>query len=116
MKDLKAYVRQNQLVISTKAEWNQESRNAEVKQFGLRNVIRAFAPWFEADKNGARVAELREIYQNFLALYPDLMQATTKDAMRNALRDYEESHPESCELIESSILLPLSLRHRAKRV
>lgn len=98
---LKAYVRHDQLVISAKAEWNKDSRNAEVKQVGLRNVIRGFAPWFEADKQAAKVVELKEIYQNISILYPGLMQASTKDAMRNALRDYEESHPEVCELIES---------------
>ena len=100
--DLKAYVRQGQLVVSARAEWNPESRSAEVKQVGSRQVIKAFAPYFEAEKSGAKVADLKQIFQEIREHYPDLASATTKDAMVSSLREYEEAHPELCELIESS--------------
>jgi len=98
---LKAYVRQDQLVFSSKAQWNEGSKSAEVKQVGNRNVMRDFSRWFEAEKTGAKVADLKEIYQEIMNSYPELPKPATKDAMLSGLRNYEESHPEKCELIES---------------
>ena len=100
--DLKAYVRQDKLILSAKAVWNQETRTAEVQQFGSREVIKDFAKYFNADKGGAKATELKKIFREIRGKYPDIDQATTKDAMQKALRKYEDEHPNLCEPVESS--------------
>jgi putative ATP-dependent endonuclease of OLD family len=100
--DLRAYVRQNVLAITSKAEWNAATSRAEVRQFGMRNVMKRFAPYFELDDSGGRAPELRNIYTQLSMNYPDLPPANTKDAMRSALRGYEEAHPELCEELDSA--------------
>ena len=59
--DLKAYVRQNKLILSAKAEWNEDTQSAEVQQFGSREVIKDFAKYFGAEKEGAKAGELKTI-------------------------------------------------------
>ncbi len=100
--DLKAYVRQNELVVTARAEWDEPSRSAVVRQLGARQVIKDFAPYFEADESGAKAAELRSIFAELRDKYDDVNAGTTKDAMRAALREYEESHTELCEPLESN--------------
>ena len=56
--DLKAYVRQDDLIVKSKAVWDAESRIAKVQQYGIRNVIEDFAPYFEAEKSGESAANL----------------------------------------------------------
>ena len=41
-KDLRAYVRQGKLVVSAKAHWDNETNDAEVKQYGARLVMEDF--------------------------------------------------------------------------
>ena len=41
--DFKHYVRQNQLVVAARADWDPDSRSAEVKQYGARKVMNKFA-------------------------------------------------------------------------
>ena len=43
-KDLQAYYRQDRLTVSAKADWNETTETAEVRQFGVRMVMRDFAP------------------------------------------------------------------------
>lgn len=100
--DLKAYVRQSQLAVTARAEWNSSTARAEVRQVGIRKVMKDFVPYFKAEDSDARVAELKDIYKELSAAYPDLPNATTKDAMRSALREFEEAHPSLCEEVESS--------------
>lgn len=100
-KDLKAYVRQDELIITARAEWDEALRAAEMRQLGVRQVIQDFAPYFEAEEAGERVAELRSIYTQLREQYEDLDAGTTKDAMRSALREYEESHPDLCKPLQS---------------
>jgi len=99
--DLKAYVRQGQLVVGAVAEWNAEAGRAEVRQVGSRLVMNKFKPFFQALDQSARVADLKEHYSKARKEVPDLPEAKTKDAMRTALREYEENHAEECELAES---------------
>ncbi len=99
--DFKAYVRQDQLVISAQAEWNPDNKKAEVQQFGERNVIRDFARWFEEEKAGAKADQLKQIYAEIQANYPALQRPSSKENMKNALREFEEAHPELCELVKS---------------
>lgn len=100
--DLKAYVRQNKLILSAKAEWNKETQTAEVRQFGSREVIKDFAKYFRAEKEGAKANELKNVFREIREKYSDIDAATTKDAMQQALRKYEEEHPKLCEPVESN--------------
>ena len=95
--DFKAYFRQGQLVLFAEAVWDGEG--AEVVQHGSRMVMRAFAPYFEADQQGAKAAQLKQIYVGLRQQFPELPAASTKAAMEQALRAHEEEHPDSCELL-----------------
>jgi len=101
--ELKAYVRQDQLVVAAIADWDAETQLAAVRQVGYRMVIKRFAPFFEAfDDRNTRVAGLRDIYSDLASEFSDLPSESTRDGMRQALRSYEESHSELCELMEST--------------
>lgn len=99
--ELAHYVRHDQLLVSVEARFDTATGKAEVKQYGRRMVIKDFAPFFEAEKAGKKVAELKEIYSKAREKYQDLPTATTKEAMTQALRSYEENHPELCEELPS---------------
>ena len=99
--DFADYVRQDQLVVSAVATFDAATGKAQVKQCGQRLAMRAFAPFFEAEDAGKRVAELKEIYTDLRQTYTDLPAPGTKDTMFQALRDYETGRPGECELIPS---------------
>lgn len=99
--DLAAYARHGKLTVTARAVWDDASRGAEVRQYGSRLVMQEFGKFFRADSDGAKVAELREIYEQICAEIPELPSASTKPAMTSALREFEEAHPERCELTES---------------
>jgi predicted ATPase len=98
----KGYFRNEKLVITAKAVFNEESGRADVKQFGQRLGMEAFRRFFDAEKASAKAADLQAIYAELRATYPDLpSNAKTKDAMAAALRDYEAERPSECALIQS---------------
>ena len=97
---LKAYVRQNQLVISAVAEFDPVSQRAPVRQVGSRLVMSRFTDYFRAQENKAKAPELKQIYESIRKDVPELPPPGPMDAMRAALRAFEEEHPEQCELIE----------------
>lgn len=99
--DFANYVRQGQLAVSAVATFDPATGKAQVKQFGQRLAMRAFAPFFEAADAGKKVVELKEIYTGIRETYSDLPVPGTKDAMIQALRDYEAGRPDECELIQS---------------
>ena len=99
--DFSDYVRQGQLVVSAEAIFDEATGNAEVKQYGQRRAMLPFAPYFAALGDNKQVAELKEIYNELRATYPDLPTGSTKAAMTNALHDYEAERPDECELIPS---------------
>lgn len=101
-KDLKAYYRQKELVVSAKATWDAGQQAAEVLQYGSRRVMELFAPYFKADEAKAKAAELKAIYSQIKGQCPDLPEAKSMLAMKDALRSFEGSHPDLCELIEST--------------
>lgn len=98
--DFADYVRQGQLVVSAVATYDPQSGRAQVKQFGQRLGITAFAPFFRATGE-KKVAELKAIYTELRITYPDLPAPGSKDAMVQALHDYEAARPNECELIPS---------------
>jgi energy-coupling factor transporter ATP-binding protein EcfA2 len=96
------YVRQDRLIVSAIASFDATSGKAEVKQYGQRLGIRAFAPFFEAEKDSkTKVADLKSLYSDIRATYSALPPPGTRDGMKQALWDYETARSGECELIPS---------------
>jgi putative ATP-dependent endonuclease of OLD family len=95
------YYRQGRLTVSAKAVWSDEAKSADVKQYGIRNVMKPFAPYFKAVEDGEKAPALKEIYDGIQQEFTQLPKATTGPAREKALRDFEESNPELCEPLES---------------
>lgn len=100
--DFKEYVRQGQLVISAKAEFNAATGRADVKQFGQRLAMLEFAQYFREKGDGAKVDSLKAIYSGLQEKFSELPKATTGLAMEQALNAYEAARPEQCSLIPSA--------------
>jgi putative ATP-dependent endonuclease of the OLD family len=79
--DLKHYVRQGQLTVSAQARFDRSTGRAELKQYGQRLAIRAFGPFFEAEKQGKKVQDLKGLYGQIAQQFSELPKAATKDAM-----------------------------------
>jgi len=99
--DLSDYVRQDKLVVTAKAEYDEGTERAEVKQYGNRLGMTEFKVWFEAEKSKKPVKELKEIFGTLKDKWPDISSASSKADMAAALNAFEASHPESCSLIPS---------------
>lgn len=99
--DLKDYFRQGKLIVSAVATFNASTNRAEVKQYGQRLGMEEFRIYFEASNSGRSAADLKEIYKILKEKYSDLPNATTKDAMVEALKAYEAGHPELSVAIPS---------------
>lgn len=99
--DLSDYVRQERLIVTAKAEFDEGSERAEVKQFGNRLGMPEFKVWFEAEKSKKPVSELKQIFSDLQSNWPDIKNATTKADMANSLNEFESLHPEQCSLIPS---------------
>lgn len=99
--ELSDYVRQDKLIVSSIAKYNSDTDSANVKQYGSRLGLQDFRKFFEADKSGAKVSELKLIYQDIQSIYPDLPSPGTKPVMTAALQEYESAHPDDCILIPS---------------
>jgi putative ATP-dependent endonuclease of the OLD family len=100
-KDFAEYYRQGTLIITAKAIFSADLGVATVRQFGQRSAIDAFKNFFKFYNDGKKVDALKVEYELIRAQFTDLAKPGTKDAMRDALRLYEESHPEQCTLIPS---------------
>ena len=100
--DLKDYVRQEKLVVSSVAKWNEKTQTAEVLQFGERLGIQAFRKYFEMEKAGAKAPVLQEFYaQQLRPQFDGLPAAKTKPQMEEAMQAFESAHPDMCSLISS---------------
>ena len=99
--DFSDYVRQDQLIVSAVATFDEGSGKAQVKQYGQRLGMRAFTPFFKALGDGEKVAKLKEMYVELRKLHPDLPASGTKDSMTEALRQYETERPDETELLPS---------------
>lgn len=99
--ELRAYVRQDQLVVSAGAVWEETTQRAEILQYGARMAMEDFAPYFRANKAKAPAGDLKQIYEALQAKYPGLPKAGSGAAREEALQAYEAEHPELCTPIES---------------
>lgn len=100
-KDLVDYVRQEKLVVTAKAEYDEGTERAEVKQFGNRLGMNEFKVWFEAEKSKTPAKELKEIFSQLREKWPGISTASSKADMASALNEFEASNQESCSLIPS---------------
>lgn len=99
--DLADYVRQDKLIVTAVAKFDSSTQRAEVKQYGNRLGIESFKKFFEADKDGKKVNDLKEIYKGFQKEFVDLRNASSKADMTEALQEFEASQPDKCNLIAS---------------
>ncbi len=100
-RDLADYVRQGKLAVSAVAQFDPRTERAEVKQYGNRLGFTEFRTYFEAEKTGEKVAELKERFRQLRMKYPGIKGASTKADMAAALQEYEAAHPDECDLIPS---------------
>ncbi len=100
-KKLAHYYRQGKLVVSAIAKWDEKTNSAPVIQYGKREVMKEFVPFFKAFEDDVKVDELRALYASCKQTASALPTATTKPAMHAALRTYEEAHPSECSLVDS---------------
>lgn len=99
--DLSDYVRQDKLIVSSIAKYDANAGRAEVRQYGNRIGIEEFRGYFEQDKAGASVNDLKTIFGMLREKYSEIAAAKTKGEMADALRAYESSNPDKCTLIPS---------------
>ena len=100
-KDFDDYFRQGQLVVSAVATFDESTGRAEVKQYGQRLGMPAFARFFKAVDNREKVPELQKIYADLQRIHSGLPAQKTKIGMVRALREHEVAHPDQCKLIPS---------------
>lgn len=99
--DFAHYYRQGKLILSAVAKWDAASNKAPVLQFGQRLGFVDFAPFFEAEGGGAKVEQLKSMYEGIRPKYASLPPPGTKAAMIDALRGYEDCHSTECVLLPS---------------
>lgn len=99
--ELADYVRQDKLVVTAVAKYDTVLERAYVKQFGNRIGMEEFRKFFEADKNGAKATELKDIFKSFKEKYSEINSANSKADMISALHEYESQNPDKCVLIPS---------------
>lgn len=98
---LSDYVRQGKLIVTARAEYDEGTERAEVRQYGNRLGIPAFREWFEAEKDKRSAVELKEVFAKLRTKWPGIDAASSKAAMADALRSFEANNPSECELIPS---------------
>lgn len=99
--DFKDYVRQDCLVVTARAEFDVTRNRADIKQYGQRLGMEAFAEYFRRKGDGAKADELRAIYAGLQESFEDLPRAGSVAAMDDALRSFEGAKPEQCVLLAS---------------
>lgn len=98
--DFKEYARQNVLIVSARAVFDDQSGRAEIKQYGQRLAMEEFAEFFRKLGDKSKVEELRSVYAELSQKF-ELPKASTGNAMVEALRSYEAARPDDCKLIPS---------------
>jgi predicted ATP-dependent endonuclease of OLD family len=97
-----AYVRQDELVVTAEAVFDDAMGVGAVRHYGQRAGMEQFRVFFEAEKTGVKAAELTQIYDRLRAQFAELPNPRSKDDKAQALREYETSHPDQCVLIPSA--------------
>jgi putative ATP-dependent endonuclease of the OLD family len=100
--ELANYVRQDELVVTAEAIFDNTTGTGAVRHYGQRSGMEQFRAFFEADKAGAKAAELSQRYDCLRAQIAELPSPRSKDDKAQALRDFEAAHPERCVFIPSA--------------
>lgn len=95
------YVRQDRLIVTARAEFDEGTERAEVKQYGNRLGMEDFRVWFEAEKEKKSASELKEIFSKLRSKWSGISAATSKSDMSTALNNFESLNPDQCTLIPS---------------
>ena len=99
--NLSSYVRQNELVVTVESCFDKENNYGTIKYIGQRQGMEEFRRFFEEEKNGAKAAELNQIFEDLITQFPDLPAPRSKEDKIAALQQYENNHPDRCQLIPS---------------
>ncbi len=94
--DFTHYYRQGRLIVSAIAKFNPDTATAQVEQHAQRLGMKEFRAFFQAEADGQKVTDLKQIYNQIRKDFPDLPGPGTKDQMIAALHEYEEAHPGAC--------------------
>jgi hypothetical protein len=95
------YYRSGLLIISSVAQFDEITRTAPVRQFAKRLAMAEFAEFFRLDGDGAKAGDLAKVYNDIRQKFSELPKSGSKEANKQALREYEEKHAEKCALIDS---------------
>lgn len=87
--ELKDYVRNDELIVSAIAVFDELKGRAIVKQVGSRLAIPEFAPFFEAYKANASAATLNAIFEELKNKDAGIGDGRSKEAKRDALHAFE---------------------------
>jgi putative ATP-dependent endonuclease of OLD family len=100
--DLIAYVRNDVLVVTAEAVFDETSRGGVVRHYGQRLGMEEFRLFFDGIKANKKAAELNPIYDAIRRQFQDLSDARSVEAKAEALKAYESAHLEACVLIPSA--------------
>lgn len=95
------YYRSGVLIVTARAEYDEQSRLASVKQYGQRLAMAEFADFFKLYNDGGKAGDLAALYDVARKKFGDLPKVGSKDFNRDALRAYEEAHSDQCVLLPS---------------
>lgn len=99
--ELSDYVRNQELVVTATAEFNEDDGFGVVRHLGQRPGIPAIRKYFEAEKRGALAPELKQIFNELRAQFSDLPAPGTKSGNGAALQEFESNNRDKCVLIPS---------------
>lgn len=102
--DFSHYVRQGKLIVKAVATFDAATNKAPINRHGIRLGMQEFRAFFEAEKDGANVAELKKIYSALSKKIEALPAPGTKQKMIDDLHEHEAQNEDKCSLIDSSDL------------
>lgn len=104
--DFSHYLRHKKLIVSAIARYDEATGRAKIERFGSRLGLEIFIPFHKADKKGALVADLKEIYNGIKKANPklDLPAPVSKLKMIESMRECEKQNREQLVEIPSSDL------------
>ena len=96
--ELRDYVRNEELIVSAIAVFDELKGRAVVKQVGSRQALAEFVPFFDAYKAGSPAATLTLIFEQLRRAHPAIADGRSKEAKRDALHGFE-SDPANAHLL-----------------
>lgn len=100
---LSHYVRNGKLVVTAEATFDDAKGIAPITHVGQRLGLPEIATYFDADKNGDKAPELKKIFADIRSNHPDIVDASTKANMAEALHNYEATlDPNELSLLRSA--------------